>query len=457
MDLDEAPFALMQKKRVLLLGNTTGYQTRVFAEAAERLDLEVMLATDRCRRLDDPWHDHSIPVKFHQPDLYADVLEKGADLPLPRPDAIVAVGDRPTLLAAMIAERMGIPYNSPGSVEACRNKYLMRERFRAAGLLVPSYFRAPLDEDPRVGARQAPYPCVLKPLGLSASRGVIRANNEAEFVAAFARIRKILEERDIVRLREEQSRFIQIESFIEGREFALEGLVTDGQLQVLALFDKPDPLDGPFFEETIYVTPSRESAETQRELIETATAAVRALGLTRGPVHAEMRHNRRGAWMLEVGARPIGGLCARALRFTGGMPLEELVLRHALGEDVSGARLMDPASGVMMIPIPRAGIYEDVAGVERAREVPGIDDVVITAKQGQKLLPLPEGSSYLGFIFARGERPAEVEAALRRAHQELEFRITAALPVLAPTSSSAAGHSQAETRRPRRKSTLPSV
>jgi formate-dependent phosphoribosylglycinamide formyltransferase (GAR transformylase) len=221
-----------------------------------------------------------------------------------------------------------------------------------------------------------------------------------------------------------------VERFVEGREFALEGVVTRGYVRVLAIFDKPDPLDGPFFEETIYVTPSRESETVQNRMIEATRSAVRALGLTHGPFHAEVRVNGEGVWVLEVAARPIGGLCARTLRFDGDMPLEELILRHAVGEDVSHLQLCDGASGVMMIPIPKAGIYEGVDGVESAANIRDVEDIVITAKEGQKILPLPEGSSYLGFIFARAESPERVEHALRTAHAGLHFDIATALPVV---------------------------
>jgi biotin carboxylase len=419
---------MLEGKRILLLAAVTGYQLRVFAEAAARLGIGVVLGTDRCHRIENPWGDHATAVRFHDPYRSAKTLEKLAKV-LPF-DAIIAVGDQPTFLAAVVAERLGIPYNPPSAVAACRDKYLARESFRAAGLRLPKYFKVKLDEDPRQAAARAPYPCVLKPLSLSASRGVIRADDETEFAAAFRRIKALLETRDILRQREEQNRYIQVESFIEGREFALEGILTGGRLQTLALFDKPDPLDGPFFEETIYVTPSRESMGTQRELIETAVRAARSLGLERGPVHIELRFNQEGAWILEVAARPIGGLCAKALRFDSGISLEELILRHALGEDVSAARLTDPATGVMMIPVPRGGIYEYALGVDRAGAVPGIEEVIITAKQGQKILPWPEGASYLGFIFARGETPEEVERALRRSHAELDFQIATTLPLV---------------------------
>ncbi len=407
-------------KRLLLIGATTSYQTRAFAEAAERLGYELALATDRCYVLDDPWGDHAIALRFEDPPGAAATLAAES-----RVDGIVALGDRPAYIAALAAERLGIRFNSPSSVGASRNKFLARKRFRASGLLVPEFHRVSIAEGPQRPAQDALYPCVLKPLGLSASRGVIRANSIPEFVAAFHRIERLLADPDIARLHEQEDGFLQVESFIEGREFALEGILTNGELRVLALFDKPDPLNGPFFEETIYVTPSREDESTQDAILRTTHAAVSALGLTQGPIHAEMRVNRQGVWMLEVAARPIGGLCARVLP-----GLEELILRHAAGENPGSLSMPTPASGVMMIPIPREGIYIDVEGLDRAHSEPGIEDVVVTAKQGQKLLPLPEGASYLGFMFARGETPAAVEHALRSAHQQLHFEIATALPVI---------------------------
>jgi biotin carboxylase len=297
---------------------------------------------------------------------------------------------------------------------------------------VPWYVRFKAHADEHQAARAVPYPCVLKPLGLSASRGVIRANNEEEFSEAFARIRRLLQDKSVKILREESAAWIQVESFISGREFAVEGLVTGGKLQVLAIFDKPDPLEGPFFEETIYVTPSRLTREEQAELIRCAEKAMAAVGLTHGPVHMEMRLNEEGAWMLDIAARPIGGLCSGALRFEydgQSIPLEELILRHAMGEDVSAYSRQTQASGVMMIPIPQTGFYEGVEGLEDAEQVKGIERIEITAKLRQKLVPLPEGASYLGFIFSRAETPQQVEQALRSAHSKLHFQISTAIPV----------------------------
>ncbi len=414
--------------RVLLFSNTTGYQANAFKEAAERMGVSITLATDRCHVLEDPWQDGAIPMRFEEPQESADKI---ADFAKRYPvDGIVAIGDAPTMTAAFAAERLGLRYHPPHAVDACRNKWISRERFKAAGLAVPWYRRFPTDYDPAMAADEVPFPCVLKPLGLSASRGVIRANDKQEFVAAFDRITKLLYVAAIRISRLDSTQWIQVEGYIPGQEFALEGLVTNGDLKSLALFDKPDPLEGPFFEETIYVTPSRLPARYQQAILDCAQAAVAALGLRHGPIHAEFRFNEKGPWVLEVAARPIGGLCAKALRFDSAMPLEELIVRHALGEHIEGIEREDSASGVMMIPIPAAGVYEGVENVEAAEKVEGIESIEITAKLQQKLIPLPEGASYLGFIFARGDSPALVENALRTAHAMLHFQISAELKVV---------------------------
>ena len=406
--------------RILIVAATTGYQTRMFADAALRLGFEPVLATDRCHVLEDPWGDRAIPVRFDDPCSAVEAIAQGGPF-----DAIIAVADRPTLIAALAAEKLAVPYNSPASVEAAQNKFLARQRFEAAGLPVPRFFRVSIDHNPT--KIEASYPCVLKPLGLSASRGVIRANDPTEFAAAFRRIKALLARPEIRMMRDNQNRYIQVESFIEGREYAIEGVLTAGSLKTLAVFEKPDPLDGPFFEETIYITPPRAEPSA---LIAAADKAIRALGLARGPIHAELRYDGRTAWVLEVAARPIGGLCAKALRFDGGMPLEELLLRHVAGEDIAHLQIEPGASGVMMIPIDREGVYEGVDGLESARGISGIEDIEITAKIGHALEPLPEGATYLGFIFARGESSELVEQSLRSAHAKLRFQIAPSLQVI---------------------------
>jgi biotin carboxylase len=287
---------------------------------------------------------------------------------------------------------------------------------------VPRFQLVELSDDPARAAQKVEYPCVLKPLMLSASRGVIRANDPREFIAAFERIAAILAEPDAAPP-DGAHRALLVEEFVPGREIALEGLLVGGSLHVLAIFDKPDPLDGPFFEETIYVTPSRLPAATQARVAAVTRDACSALGLTEGPIHAELRVNERGPFVLEVAARSIGGLCARTLTFGTGLSLEDLILCHALGRPLESLERERRAAGVMMIPIPRAGCLVSVSGVEEARAVGAVEDVVITMHPGQEVIPLPEGWQYLGFIFARAETPAAVEGALREAHARLRFDI----------------------------------
>jgi biotin carboxylase len=418
---------------VLLVATTTGYQTRAFEEAAEQLGVTIAYATDRCSVLDDPWRDDALAIRFHDEDAsVAAILESATSRPI---DGVLAVGDRPTVIAARTAAALGLPTHPPEAAEVARNKLHTRKRLRDAGLPVPTFLDVQTTADPVNVARAISFPCVVKPLALSGSRGVMRANDQGEFVAAFERLRALLASPDVRTERDQAHDVVLIESFIEGREFAVEGLMNRGELHILAVFDKPDPLDGPFFEETIYVTPSAAASSVLRAVERAVTAATRAVRLWHGPVHAECRVGPSGAFVLEVAARPIGGLCARALRFTKGangsrISLEELLLRHALGEGSEGWHRERDASAVMMIPIPRRGVFRHALGVDEARRLPGIHEIRITAKADQVLVPLPEGRSYLGFIFARAERAGDAERAVRRAHDELAFVIDPEVRVL---------------------------
>ena len=410
--------------RILLLSTTTGYQLRSFGESADRLGIELTLGTDRCDHLDDPWRDGAVPVRFHEEEFSLVILREAARR---RPFAgVVAVGDRPAVLAARVAETLALPGNPPQAADASRNKRAMRQKFAAAGLAVPWFVELGAGADPEATG-SIRYPCVVKPLGLSGSRGVIRADTPAELRRAVERVRGLLTRPAVRALRTGLDGTLLVEGFIPGREFAVEGLLSDGELQILAVFDKPDGLDGPFFEETIYVTPSGEPSDVQQEIVRTIQRATKALGLRHGPVHAECRVGPDGVVVLEVAARPIGGLCSRVLRFQSHgepVPLEEVLLRHASGEDVSSYRREEQAAGVMMIPIPDRGVFKSVTGVEKARATPHVEDVRITAKRDQLLEPVPEGDSYLGFIFARASTPEAVVAALRGAHRQLEIQFS---------------------------------
>ena len=408
--------------RVMLLIPSASYRAPDFMAAASRLGVEVVVGTDQANPLQDAEAGRLIALDFMRPEHGAEQIEAYATLhPL---DTIVAVDDGGTLLAAHAARRLELPHNSVAAVEATRDKSMMRARLTAAGIPGPAWRVLPTSIDPEDVASTLDYPLVVKPLALSASRGVIRADTPQEFVAAFRRVTAILATPEAA---EEcgaaYADRVLVEGYIPGIEVSIEGLLDEGALRVLAIFDKPDPLVGPFFEETIYVTPSRLSAADQRLLVQTTEATCRALGLTHGAMHAELRLHEGVAYPIDVAARSIGGLCSRTLDFGMGMSLEELILRHAIGAEVVASEREARAAGVMMIPIPRAGTLRAVTGVEAAEAIPLVESVTIAIRPGGRVVPLPEGTEYLGFIFARGDRPADVEQALRAAHAAITFEI----------------------------------
>ena len=410
----------MARPRLLLLVPTTTYRTEDFVEAAGRLDVDLVVAAEKPNALAEAVPERLLTLPFKDP---AASVRQVSDYARRYPiAAVVPVDDATTVVGAAIGQALGLRANPMAAVSATRNKLAMREALGRAGVPQPEFAAFGVKEDPAVVAMGVSYPCVLKPLVLSASRGVIRADTPAELAAAWARIAAILALPEIRELGDGASKIL-VESFVPGIEVALEGMLTAGQLQTLALFDKPDPLDGPYFEETIYVTPSRLPEARQSAVADCAARAARALGLTDGPVHAELRINAAGPWLIELAARSIGGLCARTLRFGTGMTLEEIILRHALDWPIASLEREGPAAGVMMIPIPRGGILRGVDGLDQARAAPGIEDITISMHTGQRVVPLPEGSEYLGFIFSRAASPDEAEASLRRAHALLRFQI----------------------------------
>jgi len=415
--------------RLLLLLPTVTYRTVAFVEAARRLGIAVTVASERPSTFERANPAGLVTLDFADP---AHAAAQARAFARAHPvHGVVAVDDDTAVVAAAVAQELGLRGHPVAAARAARDKHQQRQLLAAAGVAVPRFELLTIAADPERVAGRAAYPCVLKPLRLSASRGVVRADDVQSFVAAFRRLQAILEQPDVAGCGE-WARHILVEEFVPGREVAVEGLVAGGSLQVLAIFDKPDPLDGPFFEETIYVTPSRLARTAQQAIAACAQAAVDALGLREGPIHAEIRHNDRGAWLIELAARPIGGRCSGALRFGAGetgkgkgeaLSLEEIIIRHALGMELPTLERERQASGVMMIPVPGAGVLRGVRGVDAAVAVPLVEEVVITAHAGQALVPWPEGSRYPGFIFARGESSEAVEAALRAAHARLEFLI----------------------------------
>ncbi|HET6374123.1 MAG TPA: ATP-grasp domain-containing protein [Candidatus Polarisedimenticolia bacterium] len=416
-------------KRLLLLMTTATYRAGAFLQAADKLGLRVVVGSDRPQILAGFNPAAHLTLDFDRLEESAQaVVQFAARSPFA---AIIAADDDGVELAAAASSALRLPHNSLASVRAARDKHTMRERLAAAGIASPPFRLVGLDEDsaalaaslaePAAGALG--FPCVVKPVGLAASRGVIRADTPDQLVTALQRVSEILRLSGSTARSTIDPRRILIEGYIPGEEVAVEGLVTDGRLRVLAVYDKPDPLVGPFFEETIYVTPSRKPSAVLAAVEACVGRVTAALGLTRGPVHAEVRCNEDGAWIIEIAPRSIGGLCSRTLRFRSGATLEEILLRHALGQDMGADAREETAAGVMMIPIPRRGILTHVTGREEAARLPGIVDIRLTIPFGQEVIPPPEGDRYLGFIFARAKAPAEVEAALRAAHGRLVFEI----------------------------------
>ena len=329
---------------------------------------------------------------------------------------ILGSDDSTVEIAAHAAQQLGLPHNPPAAARLSRRKDLARAHLSRAGCPVPIHCLVDLREPLEPQMRGLPWPCVVKPLNLSASRGVIRANTPAAFITACGRIARIIADAtdEFERTR------VLVEDYIDGIEVAYEGYLQQGQLSTLALFDKPDPLIGPFFEETIYVTPSRLDNATQLLIKRRVAEACTAYGLTTGPVHAELRINERDAWILEVASRTIGGDCARTLDSEGDMHLEALTIALAINQSVE-AHPLQGARGVMMLPIRQGGILRRVEGINAAARVAHIEKVDIVVREGHELVPLPEGNQYPGYLFARADTPEQVVAALHSAHARLNF------------------------------------
>jgi len=407
--------------RVLLLLPTATYRAPDFLAAAAALGAEVVVGSEQAQTLAGAMGDRALTVPLDDPEAAVEAI---AALAGRRPlDAVVAVDDQGVLVAALASGRLGLPHNPPEAVARTRDKAAMRAALarptgtgRAARQ--PDYRVVAAGADVAVLAAEVGFPCVVKPVSLSASRGVIRADDPGAAVAAAERVRAILADAG-----QPVGEPVLVEQYIPGDEVAVEALLRGGILDVLAIFDKPDPLVGPYFEETLYVTPSRLPDAVQARLSEAVAGAAAAMGLQEGPIHAELRIDPDGEpWILELAARSIGGLCSRALRFGTGMSLEEVILRHALGLPVDAQR-EQAAAGVMMLPIPAAGTLREVKGQDGARAVAGITGLEISIRPGRPVRPLPEGDRYLGFLFARAASPEAVESALRAAHAHLEVVI----------------------------------
>ena len=402
--------------RLLLVLPSSTYRAQDFLSAARDLGVAVTVASERRATMSAAMGERALTVRLSDPARAAEqIAERARETPFA---AIVGVDDQGVMAAALGAQRLGLAHNPPAAVARTRDKAAMRQSLAEAGVPQPRFALLPPGGDAAAVAVQVGFPCVIKPLALSGSRGVIRADDGERARATVERIRTIL-----AAAGEPADAPLLVEGYLPGQEVALEGLLRGGRLEVLAVFDKPDPLEGPYFEETLYVTPSRLPAAVLAEVEALTARAAHALGLREGPVHVELRVDGEDVRVLELAARSIGGLCSRALRFGVGVSLEQVILRHALGLSVNDVARESTASGVMMIPIPRSGVLQAVEGQEDARSVDGIVALEITIARSRPVVPLPEGDRYLGFLFARGASASAVESSLRAAHARLRIQI----------------------------------
>jgi len=416
--------------RVMLVLPTETYRATAFVRAAAALGLEVVVASNEAPTLAKLMEGRVLTLDLRHPLESADrAAAFAAKWPV---DAVVGVDEASVVTAAHIAERLGLGRQNPvAAVEATRDKRLLRRRLSAAGVPQPRFVALDVDAgeaDLDAAIRIVGLPCVVKAVDLAASRGVIRADSRAEVLAAVHRVGEMLRAICV----DGSTPPLLIETYVDGVEVAVEGLVRDGRVDVIALFDKPDPLTGPFFEETLYVSPTGLDSATQGAIVDAVHAAVAALGLRHGPIHAEVRVSGNEPVVIEVAARSIGGLCSQVLRLMCDdatdteRSLEEVILRHACGLPLGAMRLVDGACGVLMLPIRTEGVLHRVTGVERAAAVAGITGVTISVPDGERVTPLPEGDRYLGFVFARGDTAAEVDTSLRKAQSLLDVEIESA-------------------------------
>jgi biotin carboxylase len=408
-DTDAVP-RRVRNPLIVLVVPAGSYRATDFVSAARALRVDLVVASDGEVPMGDIGRSRSLVIDLKRPEWSA---SKIANLK-PWPNAVIAADDSGVIIAALASAILGTPANPAVAVAATRDKAQMRRMLSGADVPQPGFRLAGRGDVARLSGDLG-FPCVVKPRGLSASRGVIRIDTEQDAATVEERVRRIVGDAG-----GDPEGELLVERFIPGPEVAVEGMIVGGELTVLALLDKPDPLDGPYFEETMFVTPSRHSSHVQDEIVDVVGAATGALGLMSGPVHAEVRVGPSGVVLIEIAARPIGGLCGRALTFgLLGESLESVIIRSALGLPGSGLDSASSATGVLMIPIPEAGTLVTIDGVEAALAVEGVTEFDQTIAQGKAVQPLPEGSRYLGFIFAVGSSPDAVERSLRTAHGEL--------------------------------------
>lgn len=401
---------------------TSTYRASAFLEASKKLEISTIIGTDQPDILGHLNPGSSINLDYSKNnDSKKKIIEHINKFPI---HGVLAIDEETLILGAIVADSLGLICHSMESVSTTRSKYELRKVLSEDGLRNPEFKLISSEENPKLISKSISFPCVMKPTYLSGSRGVIRANNEKEFTNAYLRIKNILDEPEAIIRGKDEAKMLLIEEYIDGIEVAVEGIIVNGEFLPLTIFDKPEPLDGPFFEETLYVTPSRLPKSLQEKILEETKNASNAIQLTNGPVHAELRIDRNGdPWVIDIASRTIGGKCSRAIKFSDGITLESIILSHVLGKKLPNIVPISSSSGVMMIPIPKSGVLKEVLGKEDALAIEGIEEIEITIPLGDKIVQLPEGDRYLGFIFASSKKSNETIEILKEAHKNLKFEI----------------------------------
>ena len=400
-------------KRLLLVSHHNSYRIAPYIKAALNLGLEVTIASQGKHSLVTEVAN-GLHIDFDDVNAaHKEILKENQKRPF---TGILGSDDQTVELAAYAAKTLKLPHNPPRAALYSHRKDLARAQLSLTGCPVPIHCLLDLNLPVKNQMAGLPWPCVIKPLNMSASRGVIRTNNKDEFITACERLRPIIADSQ----EEFEQRHLLIEDYIDGIEIAYEGFLQNGELETITIFDKPDPLTGPYFAETIYVTPTALSDELQLSIKKVIQKACLAYGLRSGAIHAECRiDSENRIWILEVASRTIGGDCARVLD-NENFSIEELAILLAIGQPVT-PYIAEQARGVMMIPIRQKGLLKRVEGLLQASKIKHIDKIDIIIGEGHELIPLPEGNQYLGYIFASAESTEQVTAAIREAYALLKF------------------------------------
>lgn len=403
--------AQLPRPCIVLISPHSSYRLGAYIKAAEKLNTPVIVVSQGKFSLVSAVAS-GIHVDFNHHDVHQQILSSLSEQNI---GAVIATDDLTVEIATRVSQALGLKHNDSAAIRYTRRKDLARQCLANSPVKIPAFETHSLTrllDNPTLGIA---YPCVIKPLTLSGSRGVIRINNSQELLEACTRLQDILKHAAVT---DEERQSVLVETYIQGYEYAFEGLLDNGQLQMLALFDKPDLMEGPYFEETYYITPSRLNIQLQNKITRAVEQACKAYGLREGPVHAEMRIQNNQIWFMEMASRTIGGQCAQLLNYATGLSLEEIVIQQAAGLNVHIVNTHN-AAGVLMIPIKKRGLLRRVEGILAASKINYIEDIEISIQEGYELIPLPEGDSYLGFIFARAPTPERVEQALRAAYKAL--------------------------------------